>query len=235
MFRASVVLLLIMISGSASNRCFAEGKSRISDPSNISASSLFKSSEYKRSLVSDPTYQGDYRYVVELDKTVESIFLIHIEDLYNAFSERVVGTGEFTDTVNFAPSENIKLGIDLNFDVGKVLSKDSDIVSILKIPRAAYARGVESDDSSYVNTFIVIFVTKNSHKENSITVGRFFEGYVNTEKYSIGFGQSLEPQDDKLYVSIRDRTKQPLKKLKRGNDVYQTGSPETIGQDTQGL
>ena len=120
----------------------------------------------------------------------------------------------------FNKHERVKLGVDLIFDVGALLSENTYIEEITVRKGTNIIDGEVRDDVVPVDTYYVYFKIDNHEDEHSIVFNNQINGSLNVGKYYVSFGRKGRVSTNDYEVRIRDKSVhiEPKHKGKRPND-----------------
>ncbi|TQV87006.1 hypothetical protein [Aliikangiella coralliicola] len=217
----------------ATNKGQPAAQSVLADTSEISAPQLFKpiKKDLKRNIPAFRYFEGDYEYRTELASSYSEQLLAQFETIYEGLKEREVHT-EIADLasshINLRDSDGIRLGIDLNFDVGNVLSKNTKVIQISKHTIPYIIDGFDhlndsKDTGVYTekdyDTYMIEFLRSPDDESDWLSINKhFLKGAVKTKHYKIEFYSEKDKNTVQVAVQAHS-TKRLPRKLPSVSDV----------------
>jgi len=218
MLKKILLLISIIYSGGVLSD---EDKSQLPDPITSSAHQLFIKSDgpIEKTPISNPDYEGDHSYNLNLNLITESIFKSRISGLYDNYSDRINTGGGRQSYIRFDENELVTLGIDLNFDVGNILSSDTRIIRIGKTKRSQIVDGKIDNSASNVDHYSILYKTIQNDREQTISVGHSIYGEIRGYDFDVSFRKQFS--SDSYMVYVRDKKSPVIMKTEkiRANDV----------------
>ncbi|WP_444994865.1 hypothetical protein [Aliikangiella sp. IMCC44359] len=158
-----------------------------------------------------PFYEGDHRYLAKLNLNAKAKLIEVVEKLFKNNSERIIWGHRKSRYTNFLYLEKVKLGIDINFKQGVLLSKDNRITSISHDQVTGF--GTQNPVYKYTISF-----QNNDFREHQIQIGEdefsLLVYHDTTRFYASGINSSSE-----LWVNVIDFTTPKTNIPRRGNDI----------------
>ncbi len=121
-----------------------ETKLPIKDTKVVLTNALFKpipSELTKMQITKDQTLDSYYKYNANINASAVEKFKQFIPQLFNANKASIKTAGPLSSVVRFDPLVAPSLGMDLNFDIGSILPKDTKISSIWEWKASNYIDG----------------------------------------------------------------------------------------------
>ncbi|TQV87123.1 hypothetical protein [Aliikangiella coralliicola] len=157
---------------------------------------------------------ASFGYPVELDPLAEQYFKDYIKDLFNARSERKTNPIGNHSAI-FEKQEGVKLGIDLVFDFGSLLSDKTYIEEITMSPGTNIVDGKVRDDVIPVDTYYVFFKIDGHHEQHSVIIDNDIEASLNVGQYFVRFNRKGKVSSNDYEIWVRDKSV-PLERKHKG-------------------
>lgn len=158
-----------------------------------------------------PFYEGDHRYLAKINLNAKKKLIEIIEKLFKNNSERIIRGDRKSRYANFLYLEKIKLGVDINFKQGVLLSKDSRITSI------SHKQTLASDTLNPIYKYTVSF-QNNDFRQHQIQVGEDIFNlliYHDTTRFYVSNIES----SSKVWVNVTDFTTPKIDIPRQGGDI----------------
>jgi len=217
--------LLVILIGFLSTNIQAGGDRKEFIPiqtSEISAESLFIDSKIvKVPAVRKSLNLGDnYSYKKNLNSNTHDLFRIRIAGLFHQYQERVSDLGFAPGRrLEFNKEDNINLGIDIDFEVGKVLSSDTFITDIIQYYDSNVVDGKVIENYEYIDKYRIVYKLKSSGREYKLNTGHTLSGNFDTEKYYVNFHSGMNEKLNNLTIMVTEKSTIKSRKGKRPNDT----------------
>lgn len=171
--------------------------------SEISAESFFvKSKILKVPIVREDLNVGDnYSYQKILNSNTYDLFRIRMAGLFHQYQERTAKLGWAPgEQLQLTEEDNVNLGIDIDFGVGKVLSLDTFITSINQYDDSPVIDGKIIENYHLIDIYTIEYKLKSSGRQLEIHSGHTLTGRFETDEYYAGFqsGANVKVNDTKI-------------------------------------